>query len=142
MPLSFEDIQLQDLPRVAARLIEQRGNIFLFTGQLGAGKTTLIKEMCRQLGGNAEMSSPSFSLVNEYLSDQGPIYHMDLYRINSEQEALDLGLTEYLESGYPCLVEWPEVAENILQEYDAIVVQIEDSGAGGRRIFVREHALD
>lgn len=79
---------------------------------MGAGKTTVIGELCRILGTSNETSSPTFSIVNEYLSDNGPIYHFDLYRIEDEEELFDLGLEEYLHSGYLCLVEWPDMASS------------------------------
>lgn len=91
--------------------------IFAFQGELGAGKTTFIKALCQQLGVKDSMSSPSFSLVNEYKSeDENPIYHFDLYRLKNAQEAFDIGMEEYLYSGNYCFVEWPERAEGILPE--------------------------
>ncbi|MCD6332931.1 MAG: tRNA (adenosine(37)-N6)-threonylcarbamoyltransferase complex ATPase subunit type 1 TsaE, partial [Bacteroidales bacterium] len=80
-----------------------------FYGELGAGKTTLIQETARLLGVEQPVTSPTFALVNEYRTTTGyPVYHFDFYRIEDSQEALDFGLEEYLDSGYPCLMEWPE----------------------------------
>lgn len=91
--------------------------IFAFHGELGAGKTTFIKALCAELGVNDAMSSPSFSLVNEYHDANGkPIYHFDLYRLKSPEEAFDIGMEEYLYSGNYCFVEWPERAEELLPE--------------------------
>jgi tRNA threonylcarbamoyladenosine biosynthesis protein TsaE len=79
---------------------------------MGAGKTTLIKEICHQLGVAQSVQSPTFSLVNEYVDAKGqPVYHFDLYRLKNAQEAFDIGLEEYLDSGNLCLIEWPEQAE-------------------------------
>lgn len=92
------------------------GKLMLFSGEMGTGKTTLIKELCRFLGVRDEVSSPTFSLVNEYASPIGPIYHFDLYRIRSEEELYDIGYEDYFFSGYLCLVEWPEMASGIIPE--------------------------
>ncbi|MCF8464215.1 MAG: tRNA (adenosine(37)-N6)-threonylcarbamoyltransferase complex ATPase subunit type 1 TsaE [Flavobacteriales bacterium] len=88
--------------------------IILFSGEMGAGKTTLIKQFCAYLGIQDEVSSPTFSLVNEYESAIGPVYHFDLYRIRSEEELYDIGYEDYFFSGYLCLVEWPEMASGII----------------------------
>ncbi|MCB9187360.1 MAG: tRNA (adenosine(37)-N6)-threonylcarbamoyltransferase complex ATPase subunit type 1 TsaE, partial [Flavobacteriales bacterium] len=81
-----------------------------------AGKTTLIKQFCQFLGIEDEVSSPTFSLVNEYESNIGPVYHFDLYRIRSVEELYDIGYEDYFFSGYLCLVEWPEMASEIIPE--------------------------
>ena len=110
---------LQQLPGAAEKLLAEfaRARIFAFHGELGAGKTTFIKALCEQLGVKDVMSSPSFSLVNEYHDAEGrPVYHFDLYRLKSPQEALDIGLEEYLYSGNYCFIEWPERAEELLPE--------------------------
>lgn len=83
---------------------------------MGAGKTTLIKQFCQFLGIEDEVSSPTFSLVNEYESNIGPVYHFDLYRIRSVEELYDIGYEDYFFSGYLCLVEWPEMASEIIPE--------------------------
>ena len=93
----------------------------LFSGEMGAGKTTLIKALCEHLGVKDEVSSPTFSLVNEYNSNVGTIYHFDLYRIQSEEELYDIGYEDYFFSGYLCLVEWPEMAETMLPEKHVLV---------------------
>lgn len=83
---------------------------------MGAGKTTLIKRLCQKLGVADGTGSPTFSIVNEYRGKDGPIYHFDLYRIEKEAELFDLGHEEYLNSGYLCLVEWPEMAPSLNDE--------------------------
>jgi tRNA threonylcarbamoyladenosine biosynthesis protein TsaE len=90
--------------------------IILFSGKMGAGKTTLIKTFCNHLNVEDEVSSPTFSLVNEYESKFGPVYHFDLYRIKSEEELYDIGYEDYFYSGYLCLVEWPEMASDVIPE--------------------------
>lgn len=102
--------QEDELPEAASRLLTYATNerIFLFEGEMGAGKTTLIKSVCRQLGSKDPASSPTYSLVNEYDYPAGKIYHFDFFRINSDIEAFDIGFEEYLSSGHYCLIEWPE----------------------------------
>ena len=86
----------------------------LFYGEMGAGKTTLIKKLVRALGVTDTVSSPTFSLVNHYESDAGPIFHFDFYRIDQEEEALDIGFNDYLDSGTWNLIEWPRRIEKLL----------------------------
>src|SRR5690606_13331013 len=109
---------LSDLPDVAQEIIstfpEER--IFLFYGNMGAGKTTLIHALCAALGVQEQTSSPTFSIVNEYSSQKGTLYHFDFYRLKNESEAYDLGYEEYFYSGNYCFVEWPEKIANLLPE--------------------------
>lgn len=106
-----------DLDQIAREILEQCGanKVLCFHGELGAGKTTLIKAICRQLGVVEEVQSPTFSIVNEYESaGKTPIYHFDFYRLKSEEEAYDLGYEDYLFSGYFCFIEWPEKIAGLL----------------------------
>lgn len=107
---------LEDLEKTAKTILANSNHkIFLFYGEMGLGKTTLIKELTKQLGIKEIASSPTFSLVNEYQSDQGEtVYHFDFYRINDEEEAYDIGLEEYLYNDDWCFIEWPSVLENLL----------------------------
>lgn len=107
---------LEEIPAIANEIIDKiTSTVVLFYGDMGTGKTTLIKEIVKQLGSGDTASSPTFSLVNEYLADGGkPIYHFDFYRIGSEEEALDMGIEEYLYSGDLCLIEWPDKIKNLL----------------------------
>jgi tRNA threonylcarbamoyladenosine biosynthesis protein TsaE len=122
-----ETIHLQnidELPGLASRIIGYTGNIFLwgFYGNLGAGKTTLIREICSQLKVFDTVNSPTFALVNEYRRAQGgPVYHFDFYRIKDTREAFDIGYEEYFYSGNLCLVEWPDRIEELLPEAMAAV---------------------
>ncbi|SKB86665.1 tRNA threonylcarbamoyladenosine biosynthesis protein TsaE [Sphingobacterium nematocida] len=107
---------LEDLKEAASRIISSYPNdrIFLFYGTMGAGKTTLINELCQCLHVQDHTSSPTFSIVNEYASSNGPIFHFDFYRLKSESEAFDFGYEEYFYSGNYCFVEWPEKIPNLL----------------------------
>lgn len=114
---------------MADAFIEAAGadRIFAFNGAMGAGKTTLISEICRRLGAEEdELVSPTFSIVNEYTAADGtPIYHFDFYRIDDMRDALDLGLEEYFESGGWCFMEWPEKVAPLLPE-ETVEVTIEE----------------
>lgn len=102
---------LDDLPLVVKALLPalQHTNVAAFHGDMGIGKTTLIKALCQALGATDIVNSPSFALVNEYHNREGaPVYHFDFYRIQSLEEVYDLGYEEYFYGGHLCLVEWPE----------------------------------
>lgn len=102
---------IDELPGAAAEFIKSIGNrnVFAFRGGMGAGKTTFISEICRQLGADDDSGSPTFSIVNEYkAADGAPIYHFDFYRIESPEEALDMGAEDYFYSGHLCFIEWPD----------------------------------
>ena len=108
---------LSDLPLAAKELLSNSGNtkIFAFKGEMGAGKTTFIKTLCEELGVTDTVSSPTFSIVNQYQSSRGEtIFHFDFYRIKSITEAYDLGYEEYLFSGSYCFIEWAEKIEELL----------------------------
>ena len=107
----------KELPVAARKLLNhfQEKRIFAFYGAMGAGKTTFIKSVCESLGAADLVSSPSFTLINEYRrSGGGFLYHIDLYRIKNRTEMLDLGIEEYFFSGSYCFIEWPEMIEEIL----------------------------
>ena len=109
------------------RQLSETEKIILFSGEMGAGKTTLIKEFCLHLGVSDEVSSPTFSLVNEYQSEVGPVYHFDLYRIRSEEELYDIGYEDYFFSGYLCLVEWPEMAVSLIpNKHISVKIRVEN----------------
>lgn len=122
-----KDYQLHDISSIAKEIITKaQYKTLLFYGKMGVGKTTLIKEICKQLGIKNVTSSPTFSLVNEYHANTGEIvYHFDFYRLNSESEAYDIGIEEYFSSGNWCLIEWPENIENLLPLESSIVKIIE-----------------
>lgn len=117
---------LENLGEAAEFFLRNMGEsrIFLFEGEMGSGKTTFISELCRQLGAQDDFGSPTFSIVNEYLDREGnPIYHFDLYRLESPQEALDMGAEEYFNSGELCFVEWPDRLGPLSPE-EAVTVEI------------------
>ena len=107
-------------------LSNTKSKILLFYGEMGAGKTTLIKELVKALGVHDNVSSPTFSLVNHYESEKGPVFHFDFYRIEDDTEALDIGFEDYLDSGEWNLIEWPEKVENLLGETtQKLLIQVE-----------------
>lgn len=117
---------LVGLPDVAERVIEQLNgrSVVVFRGEMGAGKTTLIRAIMAQLGSEDTISSPTFAIVNHYSTAEGePVYHFDFYRINRIEEAYDFGYEEYFYSGDLCLVEWPEKIEGLLPD-DVMTVRI------------------
>jgi tRNA threonylcarbamoyladenosine biosynthesis protein TsaE len=117
---------LSELSSAAKQLLElcKDKKIFAFSGQMGAGKTTFIKAVCENLGVADTISSPTFSLVNEYLSSKGEkIYHFDFYRINDINEAYDMGFEEYVYSKAYCFIEWPEKIDGLLPN-DCVKVNI------------------
>ena len=108
---------IDELDATAEKIIDAIGghNVIAFYGRMGVGKTTLIKTMCKKLGVVDRVSSPTFSIVNEYLTSENKIiYHFDFYRIKSEEEAMDLGYENYFYSGDLCLIEWSEKIPNLL----------------------------
>lgn len=116
------------LPEVAKQIIEfsREQNVWLFEGPMGAGKTTLIKAICQSFGVKENISSPTFSLVNEYHNPRGEVfYHFDFYRIKTEEEASDIGVDEYFYSDDYCFVEWPSMIPSLLpEEYIQINIEI------------------
>lgn len=120
----FEVDSIKNLPAAAKSILLHLNakRVVAFYGDLGAGKTTLIKEICRQLGVKDHAASPSFAIMYEYaLQDNNPVYHFDFYRINSESEAFDLGYENFFYSGYYCFIEWPEKIKNLLPENAAVI---------------------
>ena len=117
--LSFSAVTMDVLHHVAQDIAAaiKDNKVVLFYGEMGSGKTTLIKEICKQLGVIGTISSPTFSLVNEYRTTVKQIvYHFDLYRIKNTEECLDIGIEEYLYSGNYCFIEWPEIVLPLLPE--------------------------
>lgn len=117
--LKLENIQLPALATAAEKVITfaKEQVIWIFEGEMGAGKTTFIKAICKQLGVEDTVQSPTFALVNEYDAKNGLIYHFDFYRIEDEAEAEDIGLEDYFYSGNLCLLEWASLIPNLLPEH-------------------------
>ena len=108
---------ITELNKVAKTIIEslEEKNVICFYGKMGVGKTTLIKDICSELGVKDNVSSPTFSIVNEYVKfDGSPVFHFDFYRIEDETEALDLGYEEYFYKNSLCFVEWPEKIKSLI----------------------------
>nr|WP_121274033.1 tRNA (adenosine(37)-N6)-threonylcarbamoyltransferase complex ATPase subunit type 1 TsaE [Pedobacter schmidteae] len=118
---------LANLDDAAKKIVEvaQDERFFIFEGEMGAGKTTLIKALARAMGVTEVVSSPTFSIVNEYDANGRIIYHFDFYRIKNLQEAYDIGYEEYFYSGNTCFIEWPEKIESLLpQHYLKIAISV------------------
>ena len=127
---------LENIQTIANDFIRLIGNhkIIAFYGGMGAGKTTFIKSLCKSLGSNDVVVSPTFAIVNEYLtSNSDSIFHFDMYRIDKIEDALNIGTLEYFESGSFCFIEWPEKIESILPE-TCLKVQIEETDNNERVI--------
>lgn len=120
----------KELPIVASKLLETYpdSRIFGFFGDMGVGKTTFIKVLCQQLGAYDMTSSPTFSIINEYLTDKKEsIFHFDFYRINELKEAMEIGFEDYLYSGAYCFIEWAEKIEKLLpDEYVKVIIEIDN----------------
>ena len=128
---------LDELDKVAQTVIDslEGRTVVAFDAPMGAGKTTLIGRIARDLGSEDDTTSPTFAIVNQYEGDR-TIFHFDMYRIERIEEALDFGTEEYLSSGELCLVEWPEKIEALLPE-DTMVVKIEILSESARRFVIR-----
>ena len=130
-----KNYSLNDLAAIAKEVITSaKYKTLMFRGEMGVGKTTLIKEICNALGIRDRVSSPTFSLVNEYRTSLNEVvFHFDFYRITNEEEALDLGIEEYLYQNNWCLIEWPENIENLLP-LDAVQIHLSVLEDGQRNI--------
>ena len=127
---------LTDLNKAAEFVIKHSKNkIILFYGNMGAGKTTLIKEICKQLGVTERVSSPTYSIVNEYDTANDKIYHFDLYRMKDEEEAYQVGFEEYLDSGHWIFIEWPDRLKSLMPE-EANTITIEILSDNSRKVSI------
>lgn len=134
------EIQIPSLDNIAdaaREFVEQIGDkrVLAFYGGMGAGKTTFIKAVCEQLGVKDAVTSPTFAIVNEYASDFGPVYHFDFYRIKNLGEVMDLGFEDYAYSGNFCLMEWPELIEDLLPD-NTVNVHIAETSNGMRTVTI------
>jgi tRNA threonylcarbamoyladenosine biosynthesis protein TsaE len=135
---------LEELPDVASKLIELCGalRVITLTGDLGAGKTTLVKAICAHLGYEGNVASPTYPVIAEYaLKDASVIVHMDCYRLKSEEEAEQIGIPDYLDSGSYCFVEWPGVIENLLP-LNYASIQISNTSSTGRTLTLNKHLYE
>ena len=123
------EIKIESLEKIreaARQFIDNMGdaNVFALYGKMGAGKTTFIKAICEELGVEDTVNSPTFAIVNEYTAGNGaPVYHFDFYRIKKLEEVYDMGYEEYFDSGNICLIEWPELIDELLPD-DVVKVNI------------------
>lgn len=137
------EIDYSDLTQIkenAGKIISYAGDlrIWLFDGEMGSGKTTLIKSVCKNFNVPEEqMSSPTYGIVNEYQGESETIYHFDLYRLKHIGELLDIGFMDYVDSGNYCLIEWPDLVKSFLKDqYLEITLKKTDIG---RHLFLRKH---
>jgi tRNA threonylcarbamoyladenosine biosynthesis protein TsaE len=123
------------LPALARAILDTAGDrrVFLLSGDLGAGKTTLTQALCAELGVTEPVTSPTYALVNEYIGSAGPVYHLDLYRLRDLDEALQIGIEDYLDSGAYCFIEWPELADPLLPEH-FVEIKLERTGETSRKV--------
>ena len=130
--IELQEKGVKDIAKVAAAILEHGKEvpIVCFYGDLGSGKTTLVKELCKQIGVEDDVKSPTFSIVNEYLSKGNELlYHFDFYRFKSIEEAYDIGVEEYLYSGNLVFIEWPEIVHALLPENRLeVYISYTDSG--------------
>ncbi|MVN92048.1 tRNA (adenosine(37)-N6)-threonylcarbamoyltransferase complex ATPase subunit type 1 TsaE [Mucilaginibacter aquatilis] len=126
--LTIESITQLDFAARSLLNFAGEQKIFLFYGNMGAGKTTFIKELCAQLGVKESVTSPTFSIVNEYEAGNSRVFHFDFYRLKNQEEALDMGYEEYFYSGDYCLIEWPEKISDLLPlNYTKVTIQADAS---------------
>ena len=130
---------LENIQEAARQFVDSMGDntVFAFYGKMGAGKTTFIKAVCQELGVTDNITSPTFAIVNEYRSDIAGelIYHFDFYRIKKLEEVYDMGYEDYFYSGHLCLIEWPELIEDLLPD-DAVRIHIEEQADGQREMKI------
>ncbi len=133
------DYTAKELPAIAKQLIQEIATpIWLFYGEMGSGKTTLIREILLQLGVEDHIQSPTYSLVNEYCDSKNQVvYHFDFYRIETEEEAYDMGVEDYFDSGNRCFIEWPEKISNLLPE-KSVKIHIIVTGLQTRRLTIKK----
>ena len=126
--MEFQINNLEQLPAVAKDILKQlKYKLVCFEGEMGAGKTTFIKEFVKLMGTDDDISSPTFSIVNEYDTENGKVFHFDFYRLNDEEEALDFGIEDYFYSNAYCLMEWPSRIENLIpEEHHTITIENKD----------------
>ena len=132
---TYDITEIDKASKIIIELIKQKNKV-LFSGPIGSGKTTLIKNVMHNLGYNEHVSSPTFSVINEYALDNIMIYHMDLYRIKKEDELYEIGFEEYLKNGNLCLIEWPEIAIKMIDK-DFIHIKLKEITKTKRSIEIK-----
>ncbi|MEE9439163.1 MAG: tRNA (adenosine(37)-N6)-threonylcarbamoyltransferase complex ATPase subunit type 1 TsaE [Saprospiraceae bacterium] len=128
--------ELEKVVKAYLKMSDDNKVAFLY-GDLGTGKTTFVNQLVNYLGSKDKVSSPTYSIVNEYQTDKGLLYHIDLYRLDNIEEALDIGIEEYLDSGNYCLIEWPQIIENLVDKF--IEIKIETLGSSSRMFEIKKY---
>ncbi|MEO9953818.1 tRNA (adenosine(37)-N6)-threonylcarbamoyltransferase complex ATPase subunit type 1 TsaE [Nonlabens sp.] len=119
--------KLEEIDRIAQEILKQsKSKVILFEAPMGSGKTTLIKSICRELGVEEEITSPTFSIVNEHSGSDHKVFHFDLYRIENTEQLFDIGFEDYLEDNAYCLIEWPELSIPLLNNFQLIKINVVD----------------
>lgn len=127
--MNFKINKIEDWQEVVDDIFPKlQHNILLLKGNLGAGKTTFTQFLMKKLGSNDEISSPTYAIVNEYDLNKGKVFHFDLYRMKNINEVYDIGIEEYLDNAYLCIIEWPEVYEEELQGLPHHEISIQNNG--------------
>lgn len=127
--VTFSISSIGDWQKVVSEILPQmQHNILLLKGNLGAGKTTFTQFLLKNLGSTDEVNSPTYSIVNEYTTPKGKIFHFDLYRLKNIDEVYDIGIEEYLDNAQLCIIEWPEVYEEELEGLSFHTMKIENNG--------------
>lgn len=125
--MNFKINKIEDWQNVIDQILPHfHHNILLLKGNLGAGKTTFSQFLLKNLGSTDEVSSPTYAIVNEYDSPKGKIFHFDLYRMKSIEEVFDIGIEEYLDNAFLCIIEWPEIYEEELADFPHHEIKIEN----------------
>ena len=132
---TYDITEIDKVSKIIIELIKQKNKV-LFSGPMGSGKTTLIKNIMHELGYNEHVSSPTFSVINEYALNNKMIYHMDLYRIKKEDELYEIGFEEYLKNRNLCLIEWPEIAIKMIDK-DFIHIKLKEISKTKRSIEIK-----
>ena len=131
--------RLDEIESAAEKILDLANGhkVLTFSGEMGAGKTTLIHALCRRLGVTGVLSSPTFSIINEYVSDHGPVFHIDLYRCKNIDEVIGAGVEDCVYSGSICMVEWPSRAESLFDNL-ALRIRIAEVDDKTRKVIVKE----
>ncbi len=127
--MKFNINKIEDWQNVVDEILPKlQHNILLLKGNLGAGKTTFTQFLLKKLGSNDEVSSPTYAIVNEYHTPKGNVFHFDLYRMKNIGEVFDIGMEEYLDNAFLCIIEWPEIYESELEDLPHHEMKIENHG--------------
>jgi len=127
--MTFKIHKIEDWQEVVNQILPKlQHNLLLLKGNLGAGKTTFTQFLLKNLGSMDEVSSPTYAIVNEYRTPKGNVFHFDLYRMKSVGEVYDIGMDEYLDNAFLCIIEWPEIYEEELQALPHHTMTIENTG--------------